>query len=176
MRKDLNVFSEVAIFLAGALAVGLMTGRRKDKASAPAAPAAPAAPVAAPPQAAVDSTAVLELRRALASLETRVAGQESVSTQRFGQIEARIEEQSAKLTEVPSTQQIVSAMEQLLAKTMSALDDRLTTQAQSIEVLKTTVSQTDSLLERVLESLDSLQTYAEPVDLNEDTLLHRPAV
>jgi hypothetical protein len=176
MRKDLNVLSEVAIFLAGALAVGLVTGRRKEKAPAPAAPAAPPAPAAAPPQPAVDSPAVLELRRALANLETRIAGQETISAQRFGQIEARIEEQSAKLADVPSTQQIVSAMEQLLAKTMSSLDDRLTTQAQSIEVLKTTVSQTDSLLERVLESLDSLQTYAEPLDLTEDTLLHRPAV
>jgi hypothetical protein len=65
-------------------------------------------------------------------------------------------------------------MEQLLSKTLSQLDDRMTTQARSIEVLKTTVSQTDSLLERVLESLDSLQTFAEPTE--EDSLLHRQAV
>ena len=166
MRKELKLLSEVAIFLAGAVAVGVVTSRRRDKASGTPA----ASPVAG------DSPAVLELRRALASLETRLAGQESLSAQRFGQIEARIEEQSARLAEIPSTQQIVTAMEQLLAKTMSSLDDRLTTQAQSIEVLKTTVSQTDSLLERVLESLDSLQTYAEPVEVTEDPLLHRPAV
>jgi hypothetical protein len=36
--------------------------------------------------------------------------------------------------------------------------------------LKTTVSQTDSLLERVLESLDSLQTYAEPIEIEEELL------
>jgi uncharacterized coiled-coil protein SlyX len=167
MRKDLNVLSEVAIFLAGALAVGLLSGRRRD--AAPATPAAPPAPQS-------DSGAVTELRRALADLEARVAGQESISAQRFGQLEARIEEQTAKLSEVPSTQQIVGAMEQLLAKTMASLDDRLTTQAQSIEVLKTTVSQTDSLLERVLESLDSLQTYAEPLELTDDTILQRKAV
>ena len=166
MRKELKVLSEVAIFLAGAVAVGVATRRRREKASG-----TPAASTVAG-----DSPAVLELRRALASLETRLAGQESLTAQRFGQIEARIEEQSAKLAEIPSTQQIVTAMEQLLAKTMSSLDDRLTTQAQSIEVLKTTVSQTDSLLERVLESLDSLQTYAEPVEVTEDPLLHRPAV
>ena len=63
-------------------------------------------------------------------------------------------------------------MEQLLAKTMTSLDERLTTQAHSIDVLKTTVSQTDSLLERVLESLDSLQTYTDPAALGNDTLLH----
>ena len=40
-------------------------------------------------------------------------------------------------------------MEQLLSKTMASLDDRLTTQAHSIEALQTTVSQTDSLLENV---------------------------
>jgi uncharacterized coiled-coil protein SlyX len=66
-------------------------------------------------------------------------------------------------------------MEQLLAKTMSSLDERLSTQAHSIEVLKTTVSQTDSLLERVLESLDSLQTYTDPSELTDDVLLQRPA-
>jgi uncharacterized coiled-coil protein SlyX len=159
MRKDLNVLSEVAIFLAGALAVGLLSGRRRD--SAKVSPGASSAKE--------DSASVAELRKELAALETRLAGQESASAQRFGQLEAR-------LNEVPSTQQIVGAMEQLLAKTMASLDDRLTTQAQSIEVLKTTVSQTDSLLERVLESLDSLQTYAEPVELGEDTVLHRPAV
>ena len=48
---------------------------------------------------------------------------------------------------------------------MSSLDDRLTTH--SIEVLKTTVSQTDSLLERVL---DSMQAYAEPLELGDDPL------
>ena len=67
-------------------------------------------------------------------------------------------------------------MEQLLSKTMSSLDERLTTQAHSIEVLKTTVSQTDSLLERVLESLDSLQAYTDPAELASDALLQRPVV
>ena len=157
MRKDLNVLSELAIFFAGALAVGLLSGRRKERAAAP----------STGPQS--ESASVAELRKALNDLEARVAGQEAASEQRFGHLEA-------KLSEVPSTAQIVGAMEQLLAKTMASLDDRLTTQAQSIEVLKTTVSQTDSLLERVLESLDSLQSYTEPLELTEDTLLRRPAV
>jgi hypothetical protein len=61
-------------------------------------------------------------------------------------------------------------MEQLIARTMTSLDDRLTNQAHSIEVLKATVSQTDSLLERVLESLDSLQNYAAPLELSEEPL------
>jgi len=62
-------------------------------------------------------------------------------------------------------------MEQLLSKTMASLDDRLTTQANSIDVLKATVSQTDSLLERVLESLDSLQTFTDPTEFSSDPVL-----
>ena len=81
---------------------------------------------------------------------------------RFAQVETRLDEHAVKLADVPSTAQIVAAMEQLLSKTMTSLDERLTTQAHSIEALKTTVTQTDSLLERVLESLDSLQTYTDP--------------
>ena len=158
MRKDLNVLSELAIFVTGALAVGLLTGRRKEGAAAG------------------DPASVAELRKQVDALESRLAGQESTNAERLGHLEAKIEETTAKLTEVPSTQQIVDAMETLLQKTMASLDERLTTQAQSIEVLKTTVSQTDSLLERVLESLDSLQTYAEPAETAEDTLLHRTAV
>jgi uncharacterized coiled-coil protein SlyX len=59
---------------------------------------------------------------------------------------------------------------------MASLDERLTTQAQSIEVLRATVSQTDTLLERVLESLDSLQSYTEATEFAEDPILSRPAV
>jgi len=54
------------------------------------------------------------------------------------------------------------------------MDDRLSSQAHSIEVLRTTVSQTDSLLERVLESLDSFQAYSDPNELVADSVLHRP--
>lgn len=117
-----------------------------------------------------------ELKTSLANLETRLSAQDSATADRFTKVESRLEEHGAKLAQVPSTAQIVAAMEQLLSKTMTSLDERLTTQAHSIEVLKTTVSQTDSLLERVLESLDSLQTYTDPVDLSDDVLLARPAV
>jgi uncharacterized coiled-coil protein SlyX len=65
-------------------------------------------------------------------------------------------------------------MEQLLSKTMTSLDERLTTQAHSIEALKATVTQTDGLLERVLESLDSLQTFTDPAELVGDSTTRRP--
>jgi len=100
--------------------------------------------------------------RLSAQIESRLAAQEAASAERLNEITARLDEHTAKLAEVPTTPQLVSAMEQLLAKTMTSLDDRLATQARSIEVLTTTVSQTDNLLEKVLESLDTLQPAAVP--------------
>jgi chromosome segregation ATPase len=123
----------------------------------------------------MDPAALKGLKDSLSGLENRLATQETASANRFTQIELRLDEHAAKLADVPSTTQIVAAMEQLLSKTMSSLDERLSTQAHSIEVLKTTVSQTDSLLERVLESLDSLQTYTDPAEFTDDLLLQRPA-
>jgi len=156
MSKVLNYVPRVAIFLAG-VAAGAIGNARRER-------------VAGDPGAAAD------LKKSIDGLEARMAAQENAAASRFAQIENRLDEHAGKLAEIPSTAQIVSAMEQLLSKTMSSLDDRLTTQAHSIEVLKTTVSQTDSLLERVLESLDSLQTYADPAEFADDPLLSRPAV
>jgi hypothetical protein len=158
MARDIDYLPRIAIFLAG-IAAGAFASARRRPSGAGMAPAA-----------------FEELKTSLANLETRLTAQGSAAAERFTKVESRLEEHAGKLLEVPSTAQIVAAMEQLLSKTMTSLDERLTTQAHSIEVLKTTVSQTDSLLERVLESLDSLQTYTEPVDLSDDVLLSRPAV
>jgi hypothetical protein len=156
MSRALNFVPRVAIFLAG-VAAGAISNSRREKGAGSAASGR-------------------EIQQSLAGLEARVAAQDAATAARFDQIETRLEEHAAKLAEMPSTSQIVSAMEQLLSKTMASLDDRLTTQAHSIEVLKTTVSQTDSLLERVLESLDSLQAYTDPAEFADDPLLSRPAV
>ena len=156
MSRPLSVVPRAALFLAGVVAGALSNSRRRG--------------------AGEDPGLVRDLKRSISSLETRIAVQETAATNRLTQIEARFDEHAAKLADVPSTSQIVAALEQLLSKTMSSLDDRLTKQAHSIEVLKTTVSQTDSLLERVLESLDSLQAYTDPSELADDPLLSRPAV
>ncbi len=121
------------------------------------------------------SAANQDLCKALADMKTRLAASEAATALRLSKMERRLDDHAAKLAEVPTTAQLVTAMEQLLTKTMASLDERLSTQANSIEVLKATVSQTDSLLERVLESLDSLQTFTDPSDLGKDALLRRPA-
>ena len=156
MSRAFSYVPRAAIFLAG-VAAGVLTRPRREPAGA-------------------DSAALQDLKRSVAELETRLTSQQAAQSNRFTQIETRLEEHATKLANIPSTAQIVSAMEQLLSKTMTSLDERLSTQAHSIEVLKTTVSQTDSLLERVLESLDSLQNYSEGAEQAVDSLLERPAV
>jgi chromosome segregation ATPase len=156
MKRDFGIAPTVAIFLAGVAAAAISSLNKGRRGTGP--------------------DALQDLKRSIADLDARVAAHESANTARFGQVETQLQEHAAKLAEVPSTKQIVDAMEQLLSRTMSSLDERLTTQAHSIEVLKTTVSQTDSLLERVLESLDTLQNYGESPELVETGVLQRPAV
>jgi len=169
MQRTMDYFPGVALFLAGVVA-GILTARKPPE-PAKVADTGSAGPTTA--GGAPDSAAGRDLKRAVSHLESRLAAQETATASRFGQIEARLDEHSTRLAEVPSTAQIVAAMEQLLSKTMVSLDDRLTTQAHSIEILKTTVSETDSLLERVLESLDSLQNYSESSQVAEEGLFSR---
>ena len=96
-------------------------------------------------------------QRSLNRLSREWKAQVRAHDYRLDRLEARSDAHETKLKEMPSTAQIVSAMDELLAHAMSGLDGRLTAQARSIETLQTTVSQTDELLERVLESLDILQ-------------------
>jgi glutamyl-tRNA reductase len=145
----------VAIFLAGVAAGTLTLSRRERGGMDPAAD---------------------QLKRSLADLESRLAAQETANAIVHKRIEARLDGHAAKLAEVPSVAQLTAAVEQLLTRTMSSLDERLTTQAHSIEVLRTTVSQTDSLLERVLESLDALQTHTDPAGLSSDASSQQPTV
>ena len=156
MSRVIESVPRVVFFLAGVAAAAVALPRRE--------------------RAGMDPAATEDLKAALANLESRMQARESADATRFAQVESKLDEHSAKLADVPSTSQIVAAMEQLLSRTMASLDDRLSTQAHSIEILKSTVSQTDALLERVLESLDSLQTSNDSSELVEDSLLIRPAV
>jgi len=131
MVKTENILPRVAIFLGGVAAGALAAGGRKQ-----------------------NSAGTENLRAGLANLEDKLAAQAAADAHRFSRIEARLEEHSQRLADLPSTAQIVAAMEGLLARTMGPLDGRLTAQARSMDVLKSTLSQTDGLLGRVLESLD----------------------
>jgi chromosome segregation ATPase len=118
------------------IAVGVFSGRRRGG---------------------TDASAIRSLQRSVTDLEARVASQQQAVDARLRDVEDRLEEHAAKLAEIPSTPQIVNAIEQLLAKSLLSLDKRLTAQSASIEVLTNAVSQTDSFLERLLESQGPLQ-------------------
>ena len=156
MSRVISYVPRLAIFAAGILA-GVLTSPRRERAG-------------------TGPAAEQDLKRSMADLESRLTAHESADATRFAQVETRLDEHAAKLAEVPSTSQIVAAMEQLLSKTMTSLDERLTTQAHSIEALKTTVTQTDGLLERVLASLDSLQISTDSAELAGDSAAHRATV
>ncbi len=131
MKNALKHAPGVALFLAGAAAVALTRRSRPGNGDA----------------------AFHELARSVGALESRLDSQEAANAARFKVIEAQLELHAAKLAQAPSTAQIVAAMEQLLSKTLAPLDERVRSQARTIETLKATASQTDGLLERVLESL-----------------------
>jgi uncharacterized coiled-coil protein SlyX len=154
MSRVINYVPRLAIFAVGIMA-GVLTSSRRERGG-------------------IGSAAEQDLKRSITDLESRLEAHESTDATRFAQVETRLDEHAVKLADIPSTAQIVAAMEQLLSKTMTSLDERLTTQAHSIEALKTTVTQTDSLLERVLESLDSLQTYTDPAEFAGDSAAQHP--
>ena len=142
MRKHVSVLTDITLFAAGVLVGGWARGHRDL--------VAPQAPPRVP------DSVPSDLHRALVDLAARVAAEESANAQRCADLEARLNEHSAKLSQVPSLQHFTSTMEQLLAKTLQSLDDRFTTQARSIEGLKATVSRTDNLIERVLTATKDL--------------------
>ncbi|HTS25673.1 MAG TPA: hypothetical protein VMH81_07355 [Bryobacteraceae bacterium] len=150
-QNAVSIAPRIALFLAGVAAGAWCLARKKG--------------------ARPDPKAIEELRKAAAELEARLLAQETAAAERFLQLESRLDEHAARLAEVPSTTQIVAAMELLLVKTMGALNDRLSSQGRSIEILKTTVSQTDRVLERILESLDSMHPQPEPPLTIEEELL-----
>lgn len=108
-----------------------------------------------------------ETLAAVASLEATVASLTARYDGRLGTLETQVKEHEAKLKELPTLAQVVTTMEEMLSSTMSGLDQKLSDQVKSIEVLKTTVSQSDELMERVLDSIYSLQSHVAENDKSE---------
>ena len=108
-----------------------------------------------------------ETLAAVASLEATVASLTTRYDSRLGHLESRVGDHEAKLKELPTLAQVVSTMEEMLSSTMSGLDNKLSEQVRSIELLKTTVAQSDELMERVLDSIYSLQSHVAENDKSE---------
>ena len=108
-----------------------------------------------------------ETLAAVASLEASVASLTTRYDSRIASLESHVAGHDAKLKELPTLAQVVSTMEQMLSNTMSGLDQKLSEQVRSIDVLKTTVAQSDELMERVLDSIYSLQSHVAENDKSE---------
>ncbi|GEM_PF-1056639 len=108
-----------------------------------------------------------ETLAAVATLEATVASLTTRYDSRLSTLETHVNDHEAKLKELPTLAQVVSTMEEMLSSTMSGLDQKLSDQVKSIEVLKTTVAQSDELMERVLDSIYSLQSHVAENDKSE---------
>jgi uncharacterized coiled-coil protein SlyX len=108
-----------------------------------------------------------ETLAAVASIEATVASLTTRYDSRLTTLESQVAGHDAKLKELPTLSQVVSTMEEMLSNTMSGLDQKLTEQVRSIDVLKTTVAQSDELMERVLDSIYSLQSHVGDTDKSE---------
>ena len=124
-----------------------------------------------PATAAASSQPDTSAQQVAASFEAKVESMSARFDARFHQLEAKVAghdtrlfDHEAKLKEMPTLTQIISTMEEMLAGTMTGLDQKIADQVRSIEVLKTTVSQSDELMERVLDSIYSLQSHVAESD------------
>src|SRR6516165_964667 len=125
MPRASRFVSKLALFLGGTFVGMLLWSRRSEAGSG---------------RAKLESLGqtLHDLQQLVGSIEARFAQQESITAELLKQLEARLEELAARVGETPSTLEIVTAVERLLSRTMTSLDDRLSAQAQSIDLLKNT--------------------------------------
>lgn len=108
-----------------------------------------------------------ELALAVAGLEQRTkagplshseAVQEKLDavSLRVEQLEQRVEQLAGEPSALPPVDQVLAAVENMVAAKISGLDDRITEQVHAIELLRSASAQTDLLLERLISAVDSL--------------------
>jgi len=146
-----------AVLLGAGMVLGLVSaaaGRRRER-----------HPSAAPPQVPdsglnrrVDdlATAVTGLQQRLDAVAAPLEKIDAV-TERIGQLEKRVEQMAAEPPVAgPSIEQVLTAVEQMVATKIGGLDERLTDQVHAIELLRHASTQTDSLLQRLIQAVEGL--------------------
>lgn len=129
-------------------------------------------PPAAPETA--DGRRADDLARAVAALERRLeaAARHRSNESRADQLEAvnlRIEQLEARMDQVfsenaaaPRLDQVLGAVEHMVAGRIDGLDQRLTDQVQAIELLRNASAQTDLLLQRLISAVEALSDQPPP--------------
>lgn|SRR5581483_10983893 len=114
-----------------------------------------------------------ELASAVAGIQERLdraapyAAPESTSEKiqavslRVEQLERRVDQLMSEMPSVPPVDHVLAAVEHMVAAKIGGLDERLTNQVQSIELLRKASSQTDALLQKLIAAVEDLSHAAE---------------
>jgi methyl-accepting chemotaxis protein len=101
------------------------------------------------------ATVVSGLQQRLESAAAPVKKLDAI-TERVGQLERRVEQIVSEPPAGPSVEQVLAAVEQMVAAKIGGLDERLTDQVHAIELLRHASTQTDALLHRLIQAVESL--------------------
>ncbi len=145
-----------AALLGGGLFLGFVSAmlgrRREDKGEAEAAVPDPTL-----------SRRVEDLATLVTGLQNRVEAPTApvqkldAITLRLDELERRVEQILIETTPaMPSVEQVLAAVEQLVTAKIGGLDERLTDQVHAIELLRHASTQTDALLHRLIQAVENL--------------------
>jgi len=106
-----------------------------------------------------------ELARAVAQLEKRldtngVASCLNLVLERVEKLERCVEQLAGEMPSLPPIDQVLAAVEQMVAAKISGLDERLGDQVQAIELLRNATAQTDLLLQKLIQAVEELADQA----------------
>ena len=148
-----------AVILGGGLFLGFvsaMLGRRSEGEAGEAAADPPSVPDPILTQRVEDlATLVTGLQHRVEAAAAPVQKLDAI-TQRVNQLERRVEQIVLEAPAGPSVEQVLAAVEQMVAAKIGGLDERLTDQVHAIELLRHASTQTDALLHRLIQAVESL--------------------
>ena len=107
--------------------------------------------------------AVGDLRRRVDAVSPRppgAVGDRDSVTLRVEQLEKRVEQLAQQAPGRPQVDEILEAVEHMVAVRVAGLDERLAEQLQAIELLRNASAQTDALLQKLIQAVDALADQA----------------
>ena len=164
-----------AALLGGGIVLGFVSalrGRRRESEARAPAPAGATIPDLALTRRVEELAALVAgLQRHVDSASAPVEKLDAV-TERVAQLERRVEQIVTEIPSVPSIEQVLAAVEQMVTAKIGGLDERLTDQVHAIELLRHASTQTDALLQRLIQAVENLAEQSSELG----PVLHAPRV